>query len=204
MYKSLEVVTAAVETKLTTLDRLKTDLSLTQETDAFLNSVIDLASAEISAYLNQGADDEAKASIARQTVKEVLYGATGHRLIYLSRFPIGEITSIQENTSLVARQITGADAVMTALDNTLTAAGASFSETLAGKAITVTGAGAAGADLVTTVASRTSDTELELTDAAGTTVSSAAYAIDNPAFLYRVNKGHGTIAKYMGNSLAPP
>ena len=65
------------------------------------------------------------------------------------------------------------DGAMTAAGTTLTSAYPFFQATMVGKAITVPGAGVAAADLVTTVASFTSTTEIELTDAASTTVASA-------------------------------
>lgn len=63
---------------------------------------------------------------------------------------------------------------ITSSDNTLTAPASTFTSADAGKAISVLGAGAAGANLITTIASFTNDGEVELTDAASTTVASAS------------------------------
>lgn len=73
------------------------------------------------------------------------------------------------------------DADITAGDATLTSALADFTVADVGKFIRVEGAGVAGADLVTTIASYTSESSVELAAAAGTTVSgaSAYYGTDN-------------------------
>lgn len=62
---------------------------------------------------------------------------------------------------------------MTAADATLTATGGGFAAADVGRMVIVAGAGTDGAELVTTIASVTSATEVELTDAAATTVTSA-------------------------------
>jgi hypothetical protein len=66
---------------------------------------------------------------------------------------------------------TNATGDISSSDNTLTADASTFVSTDVGKYIEVEGAGAAGGTLVTTIASFTSDTEVELTNAASTTVS---------------------------------
>lgn len=73
------------------------------------------------------------------------------------------------------------DGAITVADYTFTSVSASFTSADVGKAIGVVGAGAAGVTLVTTIASVTSGTEVELTAAAGTTVSDAftRYGTDN-------------------------
>lgn len=60
---------------------------------------------------------------------------------------------------------------------TLAAATSAFTSAMVGKTIKVAGAGVAGADLVTTVASFTSSASIELTDAASTTVVGAAWHV---------------------------
>lgn len=65
---------------------------------------------------------------------------------------------------------------MTATDATFTATAAVFTAADVGKIMYVPGAGASGLDLYTTIASFTSTTVVELTDAASTTVASAAAA----------------------------
>ena len=71
--------------------------------------------------------------------------------------------------------ISKTDGAITATDQTLTSASATFSAADIGKAVIVTGAGAAGADLTTTIASINSPTSVELTVAAGTTVAAANF-----------------------------
>lgn len=66
---------------------------------------------------------------------------------------------------------------ITAADKTLTSDTAIFNLLSVGQYVRIPGAGASGADLITTVASFTSATELELTLAASTTVSSVVSAI---------------------------
>lgn len=70
---------------------------------------------------------------------------------------------------------------ITATDNTLTASGDSFFESDVGRTILVYTAGASSETLVTTVASYTSATEVELTDAAGTTASAVGGVIGDDA-----------------------
>jgi hypothetical protein len=76
------------------------------------------------------------------------------------------------------------DGAITSGDNTLTATGA-FTANSVGKLIVVFGAGAAGADLVTTIASYNSAGSVELTAAAGTTVSgkTGGWGTDNASAL---------------------
>lgn len=62
--------------------------------------------------------------------------------------------------------------------NAVTGTSTNFAAADVGSDITIVGAGAAGADLVTTVASRTSATAITTTANAGTTVSGAAYAVE--------------------------
>lgn len=75
------------------------------------------------------------------------------------------------------------DGAISASDNTFTSASASFDAEDAGKTICIIGAGAAGVPLTTTITSVTSATEVELTAAAGTTVTGAdfVYGTDNTA-----------------------
>lgn len=65
------------------------------------------------------------------------------------------------------------DGVTTATSTTATSATAAFVTADKGKTITITGAGAAGATLLTTIASVTNATTIVLTDAASTTTASA-------------------------------
>ena len=67
--------------------------------------------------------------------------------------------------------VKSATGVATASDATFTDANASFTDSDIGKTITILGAGTSGALLKTTIASRNSETSIELTDAPATTVS---------------------------------
>lgn len=70
--------------------------------------------------------------------------------------------------------ITKTDGAITAADNTLTSASSTFTAADIGKAIVINGAGTAGANHTTTIASINSPTSVEVTDAAITTVGPAA------------------------------
>ena len=72
---------------------------------------------------------------------------------------------------------TQSDGAMTAASGILTSAAGAFSSADVGQPITVKGAGTAGADLNTTVASYQSATQVTLTATAGTTVTGAGYLI---------------------------
>lgn len=62
---------------------------------------------------------------------------------------------------------------ITSADKTLTATGGAFTSADVGRMVIVEGAGAGGEDLVTTIDTVTSATEVELVDAAGTTVTTS-------------------------------
>jgi hypothetical protein len=79
-----------------------------------------------------------------------------------------------------------ADGAVTASSAAFTSASAAFASTDVGKTIAINGAGAAGANLVTTIAAVTSSTSVTLTATAGTTVSGAFYAygtLNDAAFI---------------------
>ena len=86
--------------------------------------------------------------------------------------PFIELIEIPESDISV---VTHTDGAITATDQTLTSATGTFVAGDVGKAIVVNGAGTAGADHETTIASFTSATSVELTVAAVTTVSGATY-----------------------------
>lgn len=204
MVRTLEVTTAATETGLTTLAQLKSELGLDSTQDAFYQSIIDRASEEIGLYLNRGRDEEDAVTLGRETVTETFYDLTcSQPFIALSRRPIVNVVSVTEGTSTRTRLLTGADGAITATETTLTsAAGVAFTQAMVGKAMVVTGAGASGADLSTTVASVTSETEIELTDAADTTVSGATYTVVDPSFPYVVRKSTGMLHRKSGTMLS--
>ncbi len=106
------------------------------------------------------------------------------------------------------------DAAITASDNTLTVSSATFAKSDVGKFIAVAGAGIAGANLLTTIATYTSGTEVELTDAASTTVSgaNAALGTDNTINIQEAFDecaSHGVVLRlhfgsYMASNLTIP
>lgn len=203
-FKNLTITTAATNSALTTLAQLKADLGLGDSVDTFYQRVIDLASDEIAVYLGREADDEGGVSLGRETVSESFYGLRSPYRLVLSRFPISQIVSVVENSATTPRQITGSDGAISLAGTTLTSAGASFTDSLVGQAITITGAGASAGDLVTTVDSVTDGQTLEVADAAGTAIASGgSYAIDNPAFNYVIKKSNGTLHKIVGGILSP-
>lgn len=96
----------------------------------------------------------------------------------LSGGPIYEIASVD------VQQV--GDGSIVATDQTLQCLSGPFAATDVGKKIVVVGAGLAGANLETTIASFTSPTEVELTDAASTTVVAAQVTWGSNITLARV------------------
>lgn len=203
MFRNLLVTTAATNSKLTTLSQLKADLGLGDSLDTFYDRVIDLASNEIAVYLGRASDQNNDVSLGRETIQESFYGLRCPYELTLGRFPLASVESVLENGSTISRLITGADGAIAATQTTFTSAGASFNDNYVGKAITIAGAGASAGDLTTTVASVTDENTLEVSLAAGTTVSGASYEIDNYAFPYIVKKSNGSLAKLLGSVLSP-
>ena len=76
-----------------------------------------------------------------------------------------------------------AEGAMTATDATLTVSTATFADDHVGNKIMVKGAGTAGADHVTTIASINSSTSVELTAVAVTTVAAADVLLGNEAYV---------------------
>lgn len=208
-FRNLTVTTSATTSRLTTLAQLKASLGLGDDLDSFYESVIDFASDEIAVYLGRMPDDQGLVSLGRETVTETFYGLCLPYTLPLGRFPIGNAVSVVENGVTIPRLILGTDAAMTSGDATLTSVlgptGAAFVDAYVGAPITVTGAGTAGADLTTTIASITDANTIELAATAGTTVAAAAFTINysNPAFIYVVNKGVGTVSKVLSNCVTP-
>lgn len=206
MFSTLEVTSAASVTALTTLAQLKADGGYDDSQDTLLTRVIEICSNEIAIYLRDAMDEDENVTLGRDTLRERFYDLPncGVSSLQLSRRPVGAITSITENNSTITRLVSNTDGAITASDNTFTSAGGpggnEFTESYVGKTITVSGAGADGADLETTIASFTSATEVELTDAAATTVSDASWSVENPAFNYIVRKQRGEIIKRVGNA----
>lgn len=210
MFKTLEVTTAASVTRLAAAAQVRTDLSLSAEEidDDYLARVIDFCSEEISTYLRRGVDEEEKITLGRETIREIFYEFGSMRSIMLARRPIGQITSIREGTTAaISRLVSNTDGAITSGDKTFTSAdgpgSVEFTNSHVAKQIVVTGAGADGGDLTTTIASVTSGTEVELTDAAATTVADASYTVENPAFVFVVRKQRGEIIKRSGGVSVP-
>lgn len=78
-------------------------------------------------------------------------------------------------TLVTGAGVSAADGAITQSTGAFTSASANFQPGDVGKTIVVRGAGASGADLVTTIATRSSTTAIGLTANAGTTVSGATY-----------------------------
>lgn len=210
MHSTLEVTTAASVTALTTLAQLKADGGYDDSQDTLLTRVIEICSNEIAHYLRNGVDEDEDITLGRETIRERFYDLPrgGLAALHLSRWPVGSITSVTENGATITRVESNTDGAITSGDNTFTSAGGpagnGFTEAYVGQSITIVGAGAAAADLTTTIASYTSATEVELTDAAATTVSGdAAWSVDNPYFTYIVRKQRGEIIKRTGNVSVP-
>ncbi len=114
MTDSILALTAApATTRLTTLERVRADLSLdaADADDATVDRLIDTASALIATYLGQRRDDSGSVSLARADFVETFrigadawyigadawrVGARGAPLV-LARTPIGAIASVAEN-----------------------------------------------------------------------------------------------------------
>lgn len=202
MFSELEVTTPASELKLMTLAQLKLDLGVTgTDDDVKLTRVLEIVSEEIAIYLRRGVDESENISLGRETITETFYDIYCEPSLLLRRWPVGDLTSVSENGVLVNRLLSASDASITATETTLTTVADIFASNQVGRTITVAGAGTGGGTLTTTIASFTSATEVELTDAAVTTVGpSAAITIVNPAFdVYKVRKQRGEIIKRQGS-----
>lgn len=90
--------------------------------------------------------------------------------------------------------VNGTDGAITSGSSTFTSAGAAFTDTKNGGApITITGAGAGGADLVTTILDVVDANTLTLADTAGTTVSGANYSTTEYGGSYVLDTAEGDI-----------
>jgi hypothetical protein len=156
------------------------------------NGVIEISGSDVSAVSVYGNEVRRDAATSYSTPYFVYFnGITpASARVDLNSWQDGLVTTGQTNSTEVLRDNRdgslnikdfGAvgDAVevasgcaITATDATLTAPALTFDLEDVGKTIVVVGAGAAGANLYTTIASFTSATEVELDDTAGTTVAS--------------------------------
>lgn len=91
------------------------------------------------------------------TLRQLRFGLSGGPIYRIESADVGQVT----------------DAAITSGDTTLTSVSTPWTTEDVGSLIVVEGAGAGGSDLATTIASFTNPSEVELTDAAGTTVSGA-------------------------------
>lgn len=205
---SILTVTEATESKrLVSLDQVKSDLGLGDDNDGYYERLIDIASDEISVYIGRRADEEGNVTIGLESLTETFYQIGCVKELLLGRFPIAEIISVTENGATTPRQLSGSDGEITATDATFSSAightGGAFTSDHVGKSITIKGAGADGAELVTTIASVTNEATVELSVAASTTVSSANYTlgVDNPSFSYVAKKATGTLLKLCGSTV---
>ena len=97
MFRVLALTTPAENKKLTTLDQLKADLGLGDDSDTSYNRMIDIASNQISLFLRPSDEQNGDASVAIQTFQESFYDIGVRSEVTLGRWPLGEITSISEN-----------------------------------------------------------------------------------------------------------
>lgn len=106
MRSILEIGTPATTTKLTTLERVKLELSITDSSkDAILNAKIDEAGSDIEAFLGY--------RVARETVTETFWQAPVNEApeyILLERFPVASITSVTLDDDLLASSLYRLDA----------------------------------------------------------------------------------------------
>lgn len=210
MNRKLEISTAAVTKRLTTVERVRDDLNLpatATEPDEFIEGLIDTASDLISGYINYDADETDQITIGRETVAETFYDALGKRELLLGRAPVGDITSVTETSSATARILNYTDGAIDigVSDTTLTSASAPFLAAHVGDSITITGAGDAGVDLTTTIASFTDNSTVEIATPATTTVAAASFSLENQAFVagFDVKKSGGILWKLSGGIPTP-
>lgn len=106
MRSILTVTTAATVTKLTTLDRVKSELGITDGSkDTILNAKIDEASSDVEAYLGFTASQE--------TVTETFWQgpqSENPEYLLLERVPTGTITSVTKDDDAVASTLWRLDA----------------------------------------------------------------------------------------------
>lgn len=208
----LEVTTPAAKRWLTTVARVRSDLALSAVTypDATVEQMIESASAAIAAFLNIASDGEAPVTLARETLRETFRpsGLYASALI-LARAPLADLILVDEDGVVSSRLLSGADgaidvgAAPTLLNSALGPAGAPFTAAHVGKAVVVAGAGAAGASLSTTIAAIVSPTAVTLAAAASTTVSGAAFTVENPSFGYEWRRGASLVHKVSGSCRVP-
>lgn len=106
MRSVLTRTTPATNSRLTTLATFKGELGETStDNDALYGRIIDICSNEIAAYLNTESDEVGDVTLGRETLTQTFYEASGHKEMVLSRFPIGEVTSIAENGVVVPRLV---------------------------------------------------------------------------------------------------
>jgi hypothetical protein len=96
----LTVIEPAETTELTTLDRLKLSLGITEDTDdEYLDMLIDQQSDYVCAYLNVAMADDGTRTIGRETLTETFSPVAWRPKLILSRFPVFEVTEILVGTN---------------------------------------------------------------------------------------------------------
>ncbi len=105
----LNVVTAADETDVTTLDAVKEELNVTSDTEkSYLERKISEATDAICEYLNVKRADDGSRTIAQETLEETFRGGWNGRIrcrhdsprmssLILARWPVTAITSVVED-----------------------------------------------------------------------------------------------------------
>jgi len=94
MDRYLTVKTPAASSRLATLAQARADRALAELDDAALGRLLDLASCDIAAYLNRGADAAQVYAIGRETLVETLTGCFGERELHLGRYPVASLVAV--------------------------------------------------------------------------------------------------------------
>ena len=115
MHTVINVIKPATELSLITLFEAKNALGLTDEkSDDLIKFIVVRASDEIARYCNR--------VLAQETVEETFYGMEGHGKLFLERYPVKEILSVN------GAPFAPADYRLDKLSGKLLGVGGSFSE----------------------------------------------------------------------------
>lgn len=113
--------------------------------------------------------------LTSESTGQVIYADPGSELWLADGS--GDVSLLHCGIPIDPAGATGSDGAMTSGSATLTSASAAFTSELIGKSIRVRAAGAAGADLISTVSSVTDGTHIVLSHSASSTVSASVYVI---------------------------
>lgn len=98
MESTFTVSTAAATTALTTLDRLKAELSITStDEDDYLTGMLDRLSAALCDALTVAAAEDGTITLGRETLVETHRLEKSKKKLYLARYPFVSMTSVVEN-----------------------------------------------------------------------------------------------------------